>query len=271
VNGPRRIFVHTVLLVAVIVTPTLSAAQAEQRASNAPGMAYESLARLPDLSGWWYWYLDPTTGLPPSPFIGAPVNPDVGAVLQELQAQFAAGTLPDLGEGPATYCQPPRFVGFNGGFADRIEFLFTPGRVTILNEHGLARRIYLSDEPLPAELEETNVGTSVGRWDGVAFVVETAGIRSDTPFLPSFDIGKGVHVAERITLKDADTLEIAMRLVAPEVLTAPFETTMIYHRDRGHVFVDDLSCVEDDRSIDPVTGKQRFDLTPPADLPPPPR
>jgi hypothetical protein len=46
---------------------------------------------------------------------------------------------------------------------------------------------------------------------------------------------------------------------------------MIYHRDRGHVFVDDLSCVEDDRSIDPVTGKQRFDLTPPADLPPPPR
>jgi hypothetical protein len=29
-------------------------------------------------------------------------------------------------------------------------------------------------------------------------------------------------------------------------------------------------CVERDRSIDLVGGKQRFDMTPPADLPPPP-
>jgi hypothetical protein len=29
-------------------------------------------------------------------------------------------------------------------------------------------------------------------------------------------------------------------------------------------------CTEYDRSIEPGSGKQRFDLTPPADLPPPP-
>jgi hypothetical protein len=29
-------------------------------------------------------------------------------------------------------------------------------------------------------------------------------------------------------------------------------------------------CSDDDRSLDPVSGKQRFDMTPPADLPPPP-
>ena len=28
---------------------------------------------------------------------------------------------------------------------------------------------------------------------------------------------------------------------------------------------------DNDRAIDPQTGKQRFDMTPPADLPPPPR
>jgi hypothetical protein len=29
-------------------------------------------------------------------------------------------------------------------------------------------------------------------------------------------------------------------------------------------------CSDNDRSIDSATGAQRFDLTPPADLPPPP-
>jgi hypothetical protein len=29
-------------------------------------------------------------------------------------------------------------------------------------------------------------------------------------------------------------------------------------------------CVDFDRSIDPVSGEQRFDMTPPPDLPPPP-
>jgi hypothetical protein len=29
-------------------------------------------------------------------------------------------------------------------------------------------------------------------------------------------------------------------------------------------------CAENDRAIDPVTGEQRFDMTPPADMAPPP-
>ena len=29
-------------------------------------------------------------------------------------------------------------------------------------------------------------------------------------------------------------------------------------------------CTDFDRAIDPLTGNQRFDLTPPPDLPPPP-
>ena len=29
-------------------------------------------------------------------------------------------------------------------------------------------------------------------------------------------------------------------------------------------------CADDDRSIEPGSGKQRFDMTPPPDLPPPP-
>jgi hypothetical protein len=73
-----------------------------------------------------------------------------------------------------------------------------------------------------------------------------------------------------MSLKDADTLEIVMRLDAPEALTEPFTTTFVYERDHGHRFHEQSDCVDEDRAIDPASGSQRFDLSPPADLPPPP-
>jgi hypothetical protein len=58
--------------------------------------------------------------------------------------------------------------------------------------------------------------------------------------------------------------------VAPDALTGPSKTTLAFRRDRDHVFHEASHCAQDDRSIDPKTQRQRFDLTPPADLPPPP-
>ena len=65
-----RGFVQAALLVAIVAAPTFSEAQTDQRSGTAPGMTYESLAQLPDLSGWWYWHLEPTAL--PLPFLGAP-------------------------------------------------------------------------------------------------------------------------------------------------------------------------------------------------------
>jgi len=46
--------------------------------------------------------------------------------------------------------------------------------------------------------------------------------------------------------------------------------TLAFRRDREHVFHEASHCAHDDRSVDPETARERFDLTPPADLPPPP-
>jgi hypothetical protein len=72
-------------------------------------------------------------------------------------------------------------------------------------------------------------------------------------------------------LSDKDRLEIVRELVAPDPLTGPAKMTLVFLRDRGHVFHEASHCVHDDRSVDPQTQRQRFDLTPPADLPPPPK
>ena len=62
-----------------------------------------------------------------------------------------------------------------------MEFLFTPGRVTILIEtYSLVRRIYTDGSAMPAEPDASYQGTSVGNWEGDTLVVETTGILPET-------------------------------------------------------------------------------------------
>jgi hypothetical protein len=57
---------------------------------------------------------------------------------------------------------------------------------------------------------------------------------------------------------------------APGVLTQPDRRTRLYKRVAKTMGTEITFCTEYDRSIEPGSGKQRFDLTPPPDLPPPP-
>jgi len=79
-----------------------------------------------------------------------------------------------------------------------------------------------------------------------------------------------VRITERIFLKDSGTLQLDIVTVAPDVLTEPDRRTRVYSRLPKTAASEITFCTEYDRSIEPGSGKQRFDLTPPADLPPPP-
>jgi hypothetical protein len=230
-------------------------------------MTYESLAKLPDWSGWWTTVAGPLT---PQLFTDHMnlYQPDAS---RKLKANSVPGTnISSSG----VYCQPARFVGDNGGAIEDFEFLFTPGRLTITNESGLLRRIDLDGRPLRESPEESNAGTSIGHWEGQTLVVETIAVNSKAlfpgPNPASIPIGKDVHIVERLTLNDRQELVIDTVLEAPQLLTAPLQVKRRYKREIGHVVRDHDICSDEDRSIDPVSGLQRFDLTPPADLPPPP-
>lgn len=245
-----------------------------QTAASSPGTTYESLEDLPDWSGWWHVVpVDPERGTQP-PLLRLLSDPPP-PLIPELLSQMRAAIVNMLRRGGRDYCGPQRFVGLqNGeGFEDAIELLFTPGRVTLTNEAGLIRRIYTDGRPLPTDVDETNAGTSIGRWERGTLVVETVGLMRTSRFpleLPGAPaIGADVRVVERISLRDRDTLEIDSELTAPELLTAPYRTKTTYVREPGYVGRELAYCSDTDRLVDRETGSLRFDLTPPADLRPP--
>ncbi len=185
------------------------------------------------------------------------------------------GAWRDLGGG---FCDPyggaTSFSGRTaGGPESTMEFLLTPGRVTITTDHGMIRRIYTDGRPVPKDPFPTLTGLSTGRWEGDTLLVETIGLSPKT-MIAGAPLGNGFKVNERIYLDGGGALHIDGTITAPEALTGPYQFTQTYARlqDRNYVmgqFVTD--CDAGDRSIDRASNRQRFDLTPPADLPPPPK
>ena len=191
-------------------------------------------------------------------------------------ARFRAARREDANPDPGRLCRPPQFTGYSGGSTDAVEFLFTPGRVTLTNEGGLIRRIYTDGSSLPTVHEYTNMGTSIGHWEGQTLVVETVDINPGALYPlhathGAMRIGKNVKITERITLQDPNHLQFEIVTVAPDLFVAPDKRKRVYTRVPNQTRAREFNlCVDNDRSIDPATGKQRFDLTPPPDLVPPP-
>ena len=132
------------------------------------------------------------------------------------------------------HCRPRQFTGYSGGFVESVELLFTPDRVTLTNESGLIRRIYTDGRSLPGEVDPSNSGMSVGHWEGETLVVETIGIDPQAlypePIAGAVPIGRNVKITERISLRDADTLQFEITTTAPEIFIAPDRRTRLYKR-----------------------------------------
>jgi hypothetical protein len=229
-----------------------------------PGATYDSIKSLPNWSGWWGLEGPLSAEIERTP---PPMKPALTAAMKK-QAAGGGGGLRDL------YCRPSEFTGYSGGFVENVEFLFTPGRVTLTNESGLVRRIYTDGRPLPNDVDATSTGTSVGHWEGQTLLVETVGLNPKAfypqPYVGAVPIGRNARIEERITLRDPDTLQFDITTTAPDLFTATDKRTRVYARVPKRVAQQISFCTDFDRAVDPKTGKQRFDMTPPADLPPPP-
>lgn len=253
------------MLAAVCVFLVGVAAEAQTPADAPPGTSYAALAELPDWSGWWLAAAarTPQEELASQP---PPFNPEA--------ARARSASLAADAPVPFAYCRPREFTGSSGGFTEAMELLFTPGRVTLTTERGLLRRIYTDGRQMPESLEYTDTGTSIGRWEGKTLVVETAGIDPRIPYpdrsAGSVPFGEDVVIHERIYLVDENMLRIDVETVAPDIFTAPYRSSQLYRRLSKTMGNEISWCSEADRSLDPRTGQQRFDTTPPPGLPPPP-
>lgn len=265
---------HTTRAFAVAFSLTLAACNntattAEKPAT--PDKGYAALNALPDWSGGWgdaQW--DRGRGGRDGSGYGNtyPLKPEAKEKFLAVRKIAASGGETNL---RLQTCQQPRFAGTMGGPESYAEFLFTPGRVTITDEGLRLRRIYTDGRAMPTDPGETFMGFSVGHWEGQTLVVETAGLdRANMP-APMVEGGMGMHTEERIYLKegDPDTMIIDSVVYAPDVFTEPYKVTKQYVRHKNYTMIP-FDCGQNNRDID-KDGHQQFDLTPPPDLPPPPK
>ncbi len=127
-------------------------------------------------------------------------------------------------------------AGYNNGY----RFIQTPGYVVIVYEMIHNTRIIPLDgrPPLGAKIRQWD-GDSRGRWDGNTLVVETTNYNDKgaiatsaaTARIRGIPQSEALHVVERFTPVDANTIEYQVTVNDPNVYTKPWTVRMPLTRD----------------------------------------
>ena len=228
--------------------------------ASAPGAAfpkghYAALNALPDWGGVWTLNF-PTPGAKRE-------RPELkGQYLKDYQAwQRAVATKHGEVARNGSYCRPPGMPGIMGVPQYPIEFLFTPGRVTIHHEAWMQwRSIYTDGRKHPDDLDPTFSGHSVGHWDGDTLVVDTVGVKTITELSMGMKHSDKLHLIERIHLVkgDANTLVDELTAEDPVALAQPWHTTFTFKRSRDQDLLE-FVCAENDRNPVDDSGHTGFE------------
>jgi hypothetical protein len=105
------------------------------------------------------------------------------------------------------------------GYNSNLQIFQSPGYVIIQGEMGDPRVIPTDGRARPKDnLPQWN-GTSIGRWEGDTFVVETAGFNRETAWRNSTE---NLRVTERIKRIDDKSLEYSFTVVDPDTWAEPW-------------------------------------------------
>src|SRR5512139_838789 len=228
--------------------------------ASAEQVDYGALQKLPDWRGIW----TPVMG-PPNPADKAEEPQLLGAYKERYEAvqKLIKGGDPDALaklETRKSACEPPGVPGIMVQPYD-IEFLFTPGRVTIIQEAYMqVRRVFTDGRPLPQDPDPTYNGTSIGHWEGDTLVVTTVGLREGG------SMGRwGATHSDRLTLTERihldpankDVLVVENSFEDPRALAAPWHSVSRFKRYRS---LDQLEfiCAENDRN--PINDKGEIEF-----------
>jgi hypothetical protein len=107
-----------------------------------------------------------------------------------------------------------------------MQFVETPKQIVILYEYfNVFRVIPLDEKRHPDDLEPSFLGHSIGHWEGDTLVVDIVGF-NDKGWVLSGAIfhSDALHVTERYTRVDYDTIRYEAVIEDPKVFTEPFKT-----------------------------------------------
>jgi hypothetical protein len=224
------------LLMALALGTPWGALAAEAVTPPPTATQWADIAKLPDWSGVWTPDIpDQAAQIHTNP---PPWTPAVARQISDMTAEEDAGKP----RGLFVDCLPEGMPSWMLISHNALEFVFTPGRVTLLGESdgNRLRRIYTDGRPHPADPDPSFHGHSIGHWEGDTLVVDTVGILPEAYIAISEAVGipnnGDLHVVERMHLAGPNILHDDLEITAPHVLTAPWKTTRIYRRHRGREF-----------------------------------
>ena len=239
---------------------SLLCATCVQAAAKNDAARVHEFARQPNWTGIWQstvWLSD-ASGRPPG---GAaevrateqlwrdpPYNNEWAATYREALSDTAsmaaknAGltvclrTFPGLMEGPRTF-----------------QVAILPEETLIVFESGQVRHVYTDGRAHPAgnDLWPTDLGDSIGHWEGDTLIIDTTARQSASPLVPgawASLLSDRAHFIERFRMTDEDTLEDRMTIEDPVALAKPWAMTLQFKRLRNMHRMLPYDCTENERN-----------------------
>jgi hypothetical protein len=116
------------------------------------------------------------------------------------------------------------------------------------------RTIYMDGRSHPKDLKPSFMGHSIGRWDGDTLVIDSVGFNEDfwmnRDGLPHTS---QLHLTERLTRTDFDTLNYEVTIDDPGAYTAPWTSGYALGFSRGNELFEYM-CQENNLSPESMTG-----------------
>ncbi len=252
----NRLAVVLAGLIAVTVLPVAMADDADappvKLDPSIPGNTWASIAKLPDWSGIWEldWMHNRSLmhATPPD------LTPEWQAKYNTYLADQKKGE--DL-QGSSANCFP---VGMPQIMTQPypIEFLFTPGKVTMIIEaYHEWRQVFTDGRKHSSDPDPLFQGESIGHWEGkgpgATLVVDTISFAPTNQIGPGIGHGDQLHIVERIRRLDAKYMEITTTITDPKVLQKPWTQVRTYRKDPGDLH--EYECEQNNRDSADAEGR----------------
>lgn len=240
------------LLGLTLAAPALQA-QVERpvHPANAAEVSYADLDQLPDWRGIWQPTFRVTGGEPK-------LKGRYKEFYEGEMAKVAADRFYEIPE-RVNNCEAPG-MPYMMTMPYSLEFLFTPGKVTVIQEaHMMVRRIFTDGRPLPEDPDPNYFGYSSGHWEGDTLVVKTIGTREGQRLgIRGITNGPNLTIHERIYLdeSDPDILHLDFTYEDPDVLEEPWQQSHTFRRDRTWEILEYI-CDQNDRHPVGEDGQSR--------------
>lgn len=253
---------HSRASLLLVTTATILVASVAGAAGKAgpQGDTWDSIKKLPDWSGNWTLDNESFRKVQQTSDSPDPNNVNVPKLTKKYWDYRMVNKVQNKGldgkgaQNNAATCIPDGMPGMMS-IPMGHEYLFTPGRVTIIMENGEVRRIFTDGRPHPEDPDLKFAGHETGYWDNGVLVVDTVSILPKSEFFVGMPGAEGTHVMERIYKNKAGKMQIDAVVENPTVFTEPWKYSRTYDFNK---IMEEALCMENNRD-----NNGAIDLTPP--------